>query len=103
VKSLFKYAQICGVRASSQFLARRGSAVTSLMTTHSPEPQVAPVEAHVAKTPGTLIQQFHVFPFGGIQQAAEWLVERGSWAADARRVFEPALTQGKPTKTSTAL
>jgi methylenetetrahydrofolate reductase (NADPH) len=103
VKSLFKYAQICGVRASSQFLARRGSAVTSLMTTHSPEPQVAPVEAHVAKTPGTLIQQFHVFPFGGIQQAAEWLVERGSWAADTRRVFAPALTQGKPTKTSSAL
>ena len=103
VTSLLKYAQICGVRASGQFLARRGGAVTSLVTTHSPEPQVAPVEAHVAQTPGTLIQQFHVFPFGGIQQAAEWLVERGSWAADARRVFEPAATQGKPTKTSTAL
>ena len=103
VTSLLKYAQICGVRASGQFLARRGGAVTSLVTTHSPEPQVAPVEAHVAQTPGTLIQQFHVFPFGGIQQAAEWLVERGSWAADARRVFEPAATQGNPTKTSTAL
>lgn len=100
IKSLLKYAQICGVRASSQFLARRSGAVTSLMTTHSPEPQVAPVEAYVAKTPDTLIQQFHVFPFGGVQQAADWLVERGSWAPDARRVFETATTQGQQTKSS---
>jgi methylenetetrahydrofolate reductase (NADPH) len=100
IKSLLKYAQICGVKASSQFLAKRGSAVTSLMTSHSPEPQVAPVEAHVAANPQTLIQQFHVFPFGGIAQAAEWLTERGSWAADARAMFEPAAQPVTATKTS---
>lgn len=102
IKSLLKYARICGVKASSQFLARRGSAVTSLVTTHSPEPQVAPVEAYVAGNPETLIQQFHVFPFGGIEQAAEWLTERGSWAGDARAMFETAQmpTQAAATKTS---
>lgn len=90
VKSLIKYAAICGVKASGRFLARRGGTVAQLATSHSPEPQVAPMEAHVAANPHCLIKQFHVFPFGGIAQAAAWLTERGSWRADAREVFASA-------------
>ncbi|MGI9479413.1 MAG: methylenetetrahydrofolate reductase [Hyphomicrobiaceae bacterium] len=88
VTSLLKFAAMCGVRASSQFLAKKGAAVTSLMTNHSPEQYVAPVEEHVAAHTACLIKQFHVFPFGGIARASEWLCERGSWNGDARAVFE---------------
>ncbi|MBU2531264.1 MAG: methylenetetrahydrofolate reductase [Alphaproteobacteria bacterium] len=88
VGSLLKYAAMCGVMASGRFLARNGAAVTSLMTQHSPEQYVAPVEEHVAAQSACLIKQFHVFPFGGIARAAEWLEARGSWDRDARQVFE---------------
>lgn len=88
VTSLLKFAAMCGVKASSQFLAKKGTAVTSLMTNHSPEQYVAPVEEHVAAHTACLIKQFHVFPFGGIARSSEWLCERGSWNGDARAVFE---------------
>ena len=88
ITSLLKFAAMCGVKASSQFLAKKSSAVTSLVTSHSPEQYVQPVEQHVAAHPACLITQFHVFPFGGIKRASEWLCERGSWEADARAVFE---------------
>lgn len=84
IKSLLKYAAMCGVRASSAFAFKRGSAIASLMTSYSPEPFVQPVEAHVANTPGSLLQQVHVFPFGGLGDASRWLAERGSWDPAAR-------------------
>ena len=88
VTSLLKYAAMCGVKASGQFLARKGKAVTSLVTNHSPEQYVKPIEEHVAAHSTCLIKQFHVFPFGGIAKASTWLCERGSWNGDARDVFE---------------
>lgn len=88
VTSLLKYAAMCGVKASGQFIAKKGAAVTSLMTNHSPEQYVEPVEEHVAAHTACLIKQFHVFPFGGIARASEWLCQRGSWNSDARAVFE---------------
>lgn len=93
VTSLLKFAAMCGVKASSKFLARKGSAVTSLMTNHTPDQYVKPVEEYVAAHSSCLIKQFHVFPFGGIARSAEWLCARGSWNSDARAVFEQ---NGKP-------
>ena len=87
VTSLIKYAAMCGVKASTAFLAKKSGVVTSLMTNHSPEPYIQPVEEHVAAHPTSLIKQFHVFPFGGIAKAADWLCGRGSWNADARAAF----------------
>lgn len=88
IASLLKYAAMCGVKASTQFIARKGATVTSLVSAHSPEQYVQPVEEHVASVPASLIKQFHVFPFGGIQRASAWLCERGSWKRDSRDVFE---------------
>ncbi len=96
VTSLLKFAAMCGVKASSQFMAKKGSAITSLVTNHSPEPYVQPVEEHVAAQPASLIKQFHVFPFGGIARTSEWLCSRGSWAADARAVFDRAAGAAAP-------
>lgn len=101
IKSLLKYAAMCGVRASSAFAFKRGASIASLLTSYSPEPFVAPVEAHVATQTGVTtsepttgaptvervppsIQQLHVFPFGGLAETARWLTERGSWDFEAR-------------------
>ncbi|MXY65327.1 MAG: methylenetetrahydrofolate reductase, partial [Gammaproteobacteria bacterium] len=41
----------------------------------------APLEQHVSGNPDGAIRQIHVFPFGGMKKAAEWLHQRGSWSA----------------------
>ena len=85
VGTLIKYAAICGVGNSLDFLKKRGSSLTALATGHSPESVVGPVESHVRANPGSAIVQIHVFPFGGIRKSAEWLVERGSWGDNSVR------------------
>jgi methylenetetrahydrofolate reductase (NADPH) len=79
ISTLVKYAAICGVGPSLDFLKKRASSLVALATSHSPEGVVAPLEAHVAANPHVPIRQLHVFPFGGLHKSAEWLFERGSW------------------------
>ncbi len=94
IKSLLKYSAMCGVRASTAFAFKRGSQIASLLTSYSPEPYVQPIEAHVAADDSALIQQIHVFPFGGLAETQRWLVGRGSWSGDERlganRIIESA-------------
>lgn len=76
--TLIKYAAVCGVGNSLSVLKKRSS-VATLVTGFSPDSIVEPIEKHVATNPGSAIKQIHVFPFGGIANAATWLKERGSW------------------------
>ncbi len=76
--TLIKYAAMCGVGASLAFLKRNALSVTALAGNQSPEKIVAPIEEHWAQTPTSAIAQLHVFPFGGIKAASQWLHERGS-------------------------
>jgi len=77
--TLLKYAAMCGVGNSIEFLKKRALSLSALATNHSPESVVGPIENHWRQTPGTGIRQIHVFPFGGIEKSAEWLEARGSW------------------------
>ena len=79
VMTLLKYAAMCGVGNSINFLKKRAAAVTALAASHSPEGMVGPIEEHVMNASRTAIRGVHVFPFGGVQKSAEWLIERGSW------------------------
>ena len=79
ITTLLKYAAICGVGASMDFLKKRASSLVALSTSYSPEAVVGPIEAYVAEHPAAPIRQIHVFPFGGLRRSAEWLAERGSW------------------------
>jgi methylenetetrahydrofolate reductase (NADPH) len=79
ITTLVKYAAMCGVGNSLEFFKRNTRSLATLATSHSPESVVGPIEKHVLTTPGTAIKQIHVFPFGGIKKAAEWLEERGTW------------------------
>lgn len=79
ITTLLKYAALCGVGNSLNFLKKRSASLAALATSHSPESFVGPVEDHVQANPGSAIEQFHVFPFGGIRNTAKWLEERGTW------------------------
>jgi methylenetetrahydrofolate reductase (NADPH) len=79
ITTLLKYAALCGVGPSLDFLKKRASSVMAIAAGFSPEGVVAPIESHVASDPGCPIAQIHVFPFGGLRKTAEWLAERGSW------------------------
>ncbi|MCO6385503.1 methylenetetrahydrofolate reductase [Aliihoeflea sp. 40Bstr573] len=83
ITTLIKFAAMCGVGNSIQFLKKNALSLTALATSHSPEGMVGPIERHWQSTPGSAIAQIHVFPFGGLKKSAEWLVERGSWPTHA--------------------
>ena len=80
ITTLIKYAAMCGVGNSLNFLKKRSSSVFALATKHSPEEVVEPIEQAWLGDPTCNIEQLHVFPFGGLQSSAEWLDERGSLA-----------------------
>ncbi len=53
-----------------------------LQKANSPEGVVGPIERHWRANTQGPIHQIHVFPFGGLQNSADWLVQRGSWKRD---------------------
>lgn len=79
ITTLLKYAALCGVGNSLNFLKKRSASLAALATSHSPESFVGPIEHHLRAKPESAIAQLHVFPFGGIKNTARWLYERGSW------------------------
>lgn len=79
ITTLIKYAAMCGVGNSISFLKKNALSLTTLATSHSPETMVGPIEAHVLNSKSTPIRQIHVFAFGGLKKASEWLEDRGSW------------------------
>jgi methylenetetrahydrofolate reductase (NADPH) len=83
ITTLIKYAALCGVGNSLNFLKKRTSAIAQLATKHSPEEVVGPIE-DTWRTGDTNIAQLHVFPFGGLQASATWLAERGSYELGAK-------------------
>jgi methylenetetrahydrofolate reductase (NADPH) len=81
ITTLVRFAVMCGVGASTRFIKKRASSIGTMVMGFDPEEVVAPIEDHVRKTGDAPIEQVHVFPFGGLKKSAEWLKERGSWAA----------------------
>jgi methylenetetrahydrofolate reductase (NADPH) len=91
ITTLIKYAAMCGVGNSLAYLRKNALSLTTLATGHSPESVVSPVEKYWMSKPDGVIQQVHVFPFGGVRKSAEWLMERGSWTSNSSS-HEPVLT-----------
>jgi len=85
ITTLIKYAAMCGVGNSIGFLKKRASVLSTLMTSHSPEGVVGPIENHVMAAEKSAIRGIHAFPFGGMEKTAQWLLERGSWEMPAQR------------------
>lgn len=72
LSTLVSFALKCGVGASARMLTKRPSAM-KLLGRWSPEPLVDDIAAHMARTPQTLIEGIHIYTFGGVQTALDWL------------------------------
>ena len=92
VTTLIRFAAMCGVGNSLSFFKRNMRSIATLATSHSPESVVGPIEAAWRADPAGAIRQIHVFPFGGMKKAAEWLADRGSW--DIKTSIYPHVQQG---------
>lgn len=81
VTTLIKFAAMCGVGNSLSFLKKRRGAMATMVKGFDPNDIVDPIEAYWQQAETTLIEQVHVFPFGGVKKSTAWLTERGSWSS----------------------
>lgn len=77
--TLVKYALMCGVGNSVNFIKRRAASVATMVKGFDPEEVVEPIEGYINQSEDTRIRQVHVFPFGGVKKSGQWLRNRGSW------------------------
>lgn len=74
IRTLVSYALKCGVNASTRMLARNPGAL-KLLGRWSPATLVGDIDAYRAVVPQTLLTGVHVFTFGGLRRAIDWLGE----------------------------
>jgi methylenetetrahydrofolate reductase (NADPH) len=70
IKTLVRFAAICGVRNSLQGLARNAGLLRNLLTDATPDAIVEPLAAEAADLGEVAL---HLFSFGGLAKAARWL------------------------------
>lgn len=78
--TLMKYAAMAGLENSVQFLKKRGTSLMPLLTGYNPDQVVGPLEDAIKRGNAEQLHQIHVYPFGGIAKAADWLTNRQSWS-----------------------
>ena len=66
VKTLIRFAKVCGVKASTQVLRKQGLNISKLMFVNKPDKIISELSGY---------DQLHLYPFGGIEKSAAWLTE----------------------------
>ena len=66
VKTLIRFAKVCGVKASTQVLRKQGLNISKLMFVNNPDKIISELSGY---------DQLHLYPFGGIAKSAAWLIE----------------------------
>jgi methylenetetrahydrofolate reductase (NADPH) len=72
IRTLLRFARICGVGASARAIVSRGASIARLLTEAAPDP----VLRDLAETPdleGLGPVGIHLFPFGGFERTARWI------------------------------
>lgn len=77
IRTLLRFAAICGVGASAKALITRGSSIARLLSETAPDPIIRDL-AETAAYRELQPMGFHLFPFGGLDRTAQWM---GSVAA----------------------
>ncbi|MFD1745614.1 methylenetetrahydrofolate reductase [Rhizobium helianthi] len=72
LQTLIKYAITCGVGPSLKVLQRRAMDVRRLLLPYEPTELALELERYKQGHPESLIEQFHLFPLGGIEAAVTW-------------------------------
>ncbi len=79
ISTLLKYAAMCGVGPSLQFLKSGTGLLTAISTSYSPEAYVEPIERWHEASANSVLAGLQIFPFGGFDTSANWLFGRGSF------------------------
>ena len=66
VKTLLRFAKVCGVKASTQVLRKQGLNISKLMFVNKPDKIISELRGY---------DQLHLYPFGGVTKSSEWLIE----------------------------
>ncbi|MEM0966338.1 MAG: methylenetetrahydrofolate reductase [Verrucomicrobiota bacterium] len=66
LKTLIKYAEVCGVSATATVIKKQGLSMGRLLVSNKPTRFVSKIENS---------DLFHLYPFGGLEKCAEWLAE----------------------------
>lgn len=78
LKTLVRYAAVCGVGASAKFIRKQALNVTRLMSVNKPDGLVAGLAHLKINQPELGVEQAHLYPFGGFDKLFEWLDEARS-------------------------
>jgi len=70
IKSLMRYAALCGVGSSLRFLSRRRGQVFQLLGQAEPDGFLVDLLRGVVDDAGGRIEGVHLYPFGGVEKAA---------------------------------
>ena len=79
--ALLKFAQRCGVSASLRALGTQGMNAVRLVTHTDPADQLTAVARYCAAHAGCNVVGVHLFTFGGVEAAAQWINGRLSVTA----------------------
>ena len=66
LKTLMRFAKVCGVKASTKILRKQGLNLSKLMFINKPDKIISELRGY---------DQLHIFPFGGIERSSAWLTE----------------------------
>lgn len=75
LKTLVKYAALCGVGNSAKFLRKQAMNITKLMSVSAPDGFVAGLADLHLQRPELGIRRAHMYPFGGFDRLFDWLDE----------------------------
>lgn len=73
IKTLVKYAAMCGVGNSARFIRKQALNLTKLLTVNTPDEFVADLAQLHATRPELGIAGPHLYPFGGFDKLFDWL------------------------------
>jgi methylenetetrahydrofolate reductase (NADPH) len=74
IKTLVKYAAMCGVGNSARFIRKQAMNITKLLTVNTPDDFVAGLARLHVEKPELRIAAPHLYPFGGFDKLFDWVV-----------------------------
>jgi methylenetetrahydrofolate reductase (NADPH) len=72
IRTLLRYAAICGVGTSTKAIVSRGASIARLLSDAAPDPIIRDL-AETAAFHDLQPLGFHLFPFGGLDRTARWM------------------------------
>ena len=73
IKTLAKYAAVCGVGNSARFIRKQALNITKLLSVSTPDKFIEDLAALHATSPDLKVMGPHMYPFGGFDKLFDWL------------------------------